>query len=78
MLLEKGLTPCRVLVFVFAEDFDLKRVFPDPNWELPNTEEGGRSLGVNDLTEDGGGPAGVVEGFGGRPLVGLAKILAYL
>lgn len=32
------------------------------NAELPN-DEGGCPAGVNDLDEDGGGPAGVVEGF---------------
>ena len=34
-----------------------------PNMELPNTELGGCPAGVNELAEDGGGPAGVVEGF---------------
>lgn len=32
------------------------------NAELPNVE-GGAPAGVKDLAEDGGGPAGVVEGF---------------
>ena len=30
---------------------------------------------MKDPTEDGGGPAGVVEGFEGRPLGDFAKIL---
>lgn len=31
-------------------------------------EVGGGSAGVKDLTEDGGGPAGVVDGVAVRPL----------
>lgn len=30
--------------------------------EEPNRPEGGLSRGVNEAAEDGGGPAGVVEG----------------
>lgn len=41
-------------------------------------EEGGGSAGVNDPADDGGGPAGVVEGFEGRPLGDFAKMLIAL
>jgi hypothetical protein len=33
------------------------------NSELPKRDAGGGPVGVNDLAEDGGGPAGVVEGL---------------
>ena len=43
---------------------------PEPNWELPNAEDGGgMPFGVNEgrglrpRAEEGGGPAGVVEGM---------------
>ena len=42
---------------------ELKRLFPDPNCELPKTDDGGGPEGVNDAAEEGGGPAGVVEGL---------------
>ena len=34
-----------------------------PTCELPKTVEGGIPAGVKIFAEDGGGPAGVVEGF---------------
>jgi len=34
-----------------------------PNMELFITEDGGRPAGVNEPPDEGGGPAGVVEGF---------------
>ena len=54
------------------EPLDLKRLFPDPSWEPPNTDEGGGSAGVNDAAEEeGGGPAGVVEKFGANGFLGM-------
>lgn len=34
-----------------------------PSFELPKKDCGGCPAGVKDLAEEGGGPAGVVEGF---------------
>lgn len=43
--------------------FLLGRLVPDLRFELPKMEEGGGCpAGVNELVDEGGGPAGVVEG----------------
>lgn len=44
-------------------DFDLNRLLPEANWELPKMLCGGGPAGVKERAEEGGGPAGVVEGW---------------
>lgn len=45
-----------------------------PGCELPKTEGGGGPEGVNEFAEEGGGPAGVVDGWFARLLKeGLVK-----
>lgn len=49
-------------MWLATDDFGLNKVLAEPNCELPNNDAGGGSTGVNEAIEDGGGPAGVVEG----------------
>ena len=63
---EARLAPFRRPELPIEEPLDLNRVFPDPSCELPKIDDGGGSAGVKDPTEEGGGPAGVVEGFGAK------------
>lgn len=50
-------------------DFEPKSCLPDFSGELPKMDDGGGApAGVNEFVEDGGGPAGVVEGCGKRLL----------
>lgn len=58
-----------LLSMVFERDpllalcFLLRRLVPELRFELPKMEEGGGCpAGVNELVDEGGGPAGVVEG----------------
>jgi hypothetical protein len=50
-----------------------------PIIELPRKDEGSGSVGVNDPVDEGGGPAGVVEGFeapNGKLLLPLFDLLS--
>ena len=56
---------------------DLKSVLPDDRYELPNTDEVGTPAGVKDAADEGGGPAGVVEGSGAKLVNGLLLPLVF-
>ena len=47
---------------------DLNNNFPELFCEPPRIEDGGGSTGVKEPAEEGGGPAGVVEGLDARKL----------
>lgn len=49
-----------------SRDLLLKSDFPVPSCELPKSVGGGAPAGVKDLEDEGGGPAGVVEGLSAK------------